>query len=89
MALSSARHAFVTGGASGIGLAIVDALLARGVCVTAADVDKEALAAESAQRGSRFLGIALEVRDRSGWSTVKQEAEARFCPVDVDLMPPR
>jgi len=83
MELSNARHAFVTGGASGIGLAIVDALLARGVCVTAADINKEALAAESAQRGSRFAGITLDVRDRSAWSAVKQEAEARFGPVDI------
>jgi NAD(P)-dependent dehydrogenase (short-subunit alcohol dehydrogenase family) len=81
--LSKARHAFVTGGASGIGLAIVDALLASGVSVTAADINKEALAAESAQRGPRFAGIVLDVRDRAGWSAAKQEAEARFGPVDI------
>jgi len=83
MDLSSARHAFVTGGASAIGVAIADALLARGVCVTAADIDKEALAAASAQRGLRFAGIALDVRDRSGWNAVKQKAEARFGPVNI------
>src|SRR5690606_30142718 len=36
------RHAIVTGGASGIGLAIADALIAQGLKVTIADVDDEA-----------------------------------------------
>jgi NAD(P)-dependent dehydrogenase (short-subunit alcohol dehydrogenase family) len=83
MDLSRARHAFVTGGASGIGLAMVDALLARGIRVTVADINKEALGEESAQRGPHFAGIALDVRDRAGWSEAKQEAEDRFGPVDI------
>jgi NAD(P)-dependent dehydrogenase (short-subunit alcohol dehydrogenase family) len=83
MELSRARHAFVTGGASGIGLAIVDALLARCIRVTVADIENDALAAETAQRGPCIAGIALDVRDRTGWSAAKQEAEGRFGPVHI------
>ena len=53
MDLSKAQHAFVTGGASGIGLAIVDALRARGIAVTIVDINEESLAAESTRRGPR------------------------------------
>jgi NAD(P)-dependent dehydrogenase (short-subunit alcohol dehydrogenase family) len=81
--LSDARHAFVTGGASGIGLAIVDALRARGVAITMADIDQEHLAAESGQRGSGVAAIVLDVRDRPGWLAAKQQAEARFGPIDI------
>jgi NAD(P)-dependent dehydrogenase (short-subunit alcohol dehydrogenase family) len=76
------RHAFVTGGASGIGLGIVDALLGQGLSVTIADIDEEALASV-VQRGSKVAGIALDVRDREGWRTAKQTAERSFGPVDI------
>src|SRR5579862_5255328 len=83
MELSRARHAFVTGGASGIGLAIVEALLARGICVTVADINKEMVVTESARRGPRVAGIALDVRDRAGWRAAKQQAEECFGPVNI------
>lgn len=83
MDLSQARHAFVTGGASGIGLGIADALVARGLRVTIADVNEEALAAVLATRGNSFRGIVLDTRDREGWQRAKAEAEHAFGPVDV------
>ena len=43
LTLESGRVAVVTGGASGIGAAIVDAVLARGVEVAVLDVDETAL----------------------------------------------
>jgi NAD(P)-dependent dehydrogenase (short-subunit alcohol dehydrogenase family) len=76
------RHAFVTGGASGIGLGIVDALLAQGLSVTIADIDREALA-RLGQRGLRVTTTHLEVRDRDGWQAAKQHAERHFGPVDI------
>lgn len=83
MQLSEARHAFVTGGASGLGLGIADALASRGVRVTIADINDEALAAVLATRGNSFRGVVLDTRDREGWQRAKAEAEAAFGPVDV------
>jgi NAD(P)-dependent dehydrogenase (short-subunit alcohol dehydrogenase family) len=82
MDLSHARHAFVTGGASGIGLGAADALAARGLAVTIADIDGEALQQACAGR-ERFRAQRLDVRDRDGWARAKAEAEAAFGPVDV------
>ncbi len=83
MDLDQAQHAFVTGGASGIGLGIADALAARGLAVTIADIDAGALAAALAGRGERFRGVLLDVRDRDGWARARVEAEAAFGPVGV------
>lgn len=82
MDVSTARHAFITGGGSGIGLGIADALLKRGVPVTITDVDEDALQAVVAARpGAR--GQVLDVRDRAAWRLAKAEAEAAFGPVDI------
>lgn len=83
MDLSTARHAFITGGASGIGLGIADALAARGVPVTIADIDAAALAEVAKSRGNAFRTVVLDTRDRDGWLKAKAEAEAAFGPVDV------
>jgi NAD(P)-dependent dehydrogenase (short-subunit alcohol dehydrogenase family) len=83
MDLAEARHGFVTGGASGIGLAIADALHARGLRVTIADVNQDALDGVLAERGDGYRGQHLDVRDRAGWARAKADAEAAFGPVDV------
>lgn len=83
MELSSARHAFVTGGASGIGLGIVDALARRGISVTIADIDERARQAVVAVRGDRVRGVALDVRDRDAWAQAATESESAFGPVDI------
>lgn len=83
MDLQGARHAFVTGGASGLGLGIVDAMVRRGLAVTVADVNAAALADVVAARGEKVRGVALDTRDRAGWAAAKAEAEAVFGPVDV------
>lgn len=84
MNLSEARHAFITGGASGIGLGVADALAAKGLAVTIADIDGDAVARVVATR-DRVRGVVLDVRDRAGWARAKAEAEAEaaFGPVDV------
>lgn len=81
MDLSQARHAFVTGGASGIGLAIAQALAARGVPVTIADIDTAGLAAVAADGTLRAQ--LLDVRDRASWTRAKAESEAALGPVDI------
>jgi NAD(P)-dependent dehydrogenase (short-subunit alcohol dehydrogenase family) len=83
MQLSEARHAFVTGGASGIGLGIAGALADRGIPVTLADVNEEALAQVVATRANSFRGVVLDVRDRDNWLRAKAEAEAALGPVDI------
>jgi len=84
MEITSQSHAFVTGGASGIGLAIGDALAAVGARVTLADIDGEALAGVLAARdATRFRGAVLDTRDRAGWARTRDEAEAAFGPVDI------
>jgi NAD(P)-dependent dehydrogenase (short-subunit alcohol dehydrogenase family) len=81
MDLSQARHAFVTGGASGIGLAIARALSERGLAVTIADIDVEALASASAD--GRLRGQLLDVRHRESWARARAESEAALGPVDI------
>ncbi|MCJ2178281.1 SDR family oxidoreductase [Novosphingobium album (ex Hu et al. 2023)] len=83
MHLSEARHAFVTGGASGLGLGIVEAMVRRGLSVTIADIDAETLDRVVARQGGKVRGIVLDTRDRQGWQKAKAEAEAAFGPVDV------
>jgi NAD(P)-dependent dehydrogenase (short-subunit alcohol dehydrogenase family) len=83
MELSLARHAFITGGASGIGLAIADALAKRGVSVTIADIDRQALDSVLKDRPKGFHGIALDTRDRDGWRHAKRSVETVFGPVDI------
>lgn len=83
MNLGEAKHAFITGGASGIGLGIADALARRGLKISIADFNSEAMAKVIGQRDGRFQAIALDVRDREGWALAKQQAEAAFGPVDI------
>jgi NAD(P)-dependent dehydrogenase (short-subunit alcohol dehydrogenase family) len=83
MNVENARHAFITGGASGIGLAIAEALAARGVRVTIADVNREGLDTVLAANAGTMRGTYLDVRDRAGWAAAKAEAEAAFGPVDI------
>lgn len=83
MDLNFAQHAFVTGGASGIGLGIADALASHGIPVTIADIDEATLETIFASRSGQFRGQILDTRDRNQWLTAKAEAEAAFGPVDI------
>lgn len=80
---ASARHAFITGGASGIGLGLAEALAALGVPVTIADIDAATLGAAAAASGGKMRGQLLDVRDRENWARAKAEAEAALGPVDL------
>jgi NAD(P)-dependent dehydrogenase (short-subunit alcohol dehydrogenase family) len=73
------QHGFVTGGASGLGLAIAQALHEAGARVTIADVDTERLDALDMP----FVKCVLDVRDRDGWDAAKRTAEAANGPVSI------
>lgn len=83
MKLNQARHAFVTGGASGLGLGIADALAAHGLAVTIADIDEATLRDRVGSRGKKWNGVHLDTRDRNNWRTAKAQAEALYGPVDI------
>ena len=57
------RVAVVTGGAGGIGKAIVKACLAEGMKVVIADVEKPVLEATCAELGGDVSGVVTDVSD--------------------------
>ncbi|TDT91249.1 MULTISPECIES: SDR family NAD(P)-dependent oxidoreductase [Azorhizobium] len=74
----------VTGGASGIGLALVEALLTEGWRVVAADVVAENIASarESLARfGNQVRFAQIDVSDEAGVSHMVQEIDAEFGPL--------
>jgi NAD(P)-dependent dehydrogenase (short-subunit alcohol dehydrogenase family) len=80
----TARGAFVTGGASGIGLAAARRLLTEGWRVAIADHDAAALdraAAELADAGDRLVRLALDVTDEAAVEAAVAEAAARIGPL--------
>jgi NAD(P)-dependent dehydrogenase (short-subunit alcohol dehydrogenase family) len=74
------KTAFVTGGASGIGLGIAKALLGAGMNVVIADIRDDHLAQASAELGvpERLLALKLDVTDRASYERAADAAEARF-----------
>jgi NAD(P)-dependent dehydrogenase (short-subunit alcohol dehydrogenase family) len=76
----SGKTAFVTGGASGIGLGIAKALLGAGMNVVIADVRDDHLSAAAEELGSpeRVMAAKLDVTDRAAFARVADAAEARF-----------
>ena len=81
------KTAFVTGGASGIGLAMAKAFVGEGMQVAIADVDAEALAAAeaelSASSNAKVLAVQLDVTDREQFAAVADQVEAELGAVHV------
>jgi NAD(P)-dependent dehydrogenase (short-subunit alcohol dehydrogenase family) len=73
--------ALVTGGGSGIGLAVVRRLAAAGAKVVVADVDRAAGQAAAAAAGGRFA--AADVRDPAQLAAAVAEAERAFGGLDL------
>src|SRR3984885_9220035 len=74
------KTAFVTGGASGIGLGIAKALLGAGMNVVIADVRDDHLETAKAELGSpaRVLALQLDVTNRADFARAADAAERRF-----------
>jgi NAD(P)-dependent dehydrogenase (short-subunit alcohol dehydrogenase family) len=74
------KTAFITGGASGIGLGIAKALLGAGMNVVIADIRDDHLAVATAELGGgdRVLAVKLDVTDRADFARAADAAEAKF-----------
>jgi NAD(P)-dependent dehydrogenase (short-subunit alcohol dehydrogenase family) len=79
------KTAFVTGGASGIGLGIAKALLGAGMNVVIADIREDHLAAATVELGAaeRVLALKLDVTDRAAYARAADAAEARFRHIHI------
>ena len=77
------KTAVVTGGASGIGLAIVRRLLAEGARVAAGDVNGAALAERGAEFGDQFLAVTTDVTREADLERLTAQAVERFGGVDA------
>ena len=79
------KTAFITGGASGLGLATARALAAKGASVILADIDgagAEAAAASLRSSGGKALGLQLDVTSEASWAEAGAKARA-FGPVRI------
>jgi NAD(P)-dependent dehydrogenase (short-subunit alcohol dehydrogenase family) len=78
------RVAVVTGGGSGIGLAVCERLAAEGACVAVLDVDGEAAGkAQAAVGADRALALATDVSDEAAVESAFDDVCARFGGVDI------
>ncbi len=77
------RTAFITGGASGIGLAVAQALAGEGMRVAIADIDRERLDQVAGEFPGEVEPVALDVRSREMWQAARERVESRFGPVAV------
>ena len=73
----------VTGGASGIGLAIARRLVAEGGRVVVGDIDRKALDAVSAELGSHAEPVEVDVRIESQVAAMTRTAVSRFGRLDL------
>ncbi len=79
------KTAFITGGASGIGLGIAKALLSAGMNVVIADIRDDHLSAATTELngGDHVLAVKLDVTDRADYARAADAAEAKFGKVHV------
>ncbi len=79
------KTAFITGGASGIGLGIAKALLGAGMNVAIADIRDDHLAEAATELGSpdKVLGLKLDVTNRAAYAAAADAAEARFGNIHI------
>lgn len=86
MADMAGKVAVVTGGASGIGLGIVEAFVEAGMKVVIADINAEAAVAEAdriAAGGADVIGVGLDVSSRDSWEAAAAAVVERFGHIDI------
>jgi NAD(P)-dependent dehydrogenase (short-subunit alcohol dehydrogenase family) len=78
------RTAFVTGGANGIGIGLVRALLAEGCKVAIADIRQDSIdAALKTLDNQSVMGVQVDVSSRDAMERAADEVEAKFGPVSL------
>jgi NAD(P)-dependent dehydrogenase (short-subunit alcohol dehydrogenase family) len=77
------RLAFVSGGASGIGRAIAEAVVAQGGRVAIGDVDLAKAQAVADALGDKARACACDVRDHAAVSALADKLTADMGPVDI------
>lgn len=79
---SSARHALVVGGASGIGFACAQSLVGAGRRVVLLDLDAVRLEAAVAALGTSASGLVADVGESAELERALADAQARLGPLD-------
>jgi 2-dehydro-3-deoxy-L-rhamnonate dehydrogenase (NAD+) len=77
------RHAVITGGAAGLGLAIARRLLSSGATLTLWDRDAQALARAAAELGAGVYTVAVDVGDHASVVRAVQQTLVHAPAVDV------
>jgi NAD(P)-dependent dehydrogenase (short-subunit alcohol dehydrogenase family) len=78
------RTALVTGGANGIGIGLVRALLAQGCKVAMADIRQDSIdSALRALHNPKLMGVQLDVSSRAAMARAADEVEAKFGTVSL------
>jgi NAD(P)-dependent dehydrogenase (short-subunit alcohol dehydrogenase family) len=78
------RTAFVTGGANGIGIGLVRALLATGCNVAIADIRQQSIdEALQSLPNQNVIGVQVDVSSRAAMARAADEVEAKFGPVSL------
>ena len=78
--------AVVTGGARGIGFAIAEEIVSRGVSVLLSDIDREALSAAVSRLGGEGVGVAglaADVSDSAAVDALFEHARSVFGSVEI------
>jgi len=80
------KVAFITGGASGMGLAMARSFSAAGMKVAIADIQQDALdavAAEFKRTNAEVITLKVDVTDRAAMERAAQRTEAAFEKIHV------
>ncbi len=80
---SASRHALVTGGGSGIGASIAEALVAAGLRVTITGRRMDVLQALAARFPGQMQAVVADVTDEAAIAQAFAQAKAGFGPVQV------
>src|SRR5437879_3169003 len=84
--LAAGQVAVVTGGATGIGFALAEAFVRKGLRVALADVDAAALrdaVTRLTGRGGIVMGLTADVADAGAVRRLREQVDGAFGAVDV------
>ena len=83
MSEMTGKVAVVTGGASGIGRAVVQKLHDEGAAVVLVDTDADAARAAAEELGSNVLAVVADVSEQAGVEEYTRAARERFGRIDL------